>query len=33
MGSLIDRDQTRAREQEYPNTAGNALKQVAQAGL
>lgn len=31
--SLIDRDATRAREREYPNTAGNALKQVAQAGL
>ena len=33
MGSLLDRDQTRAREKEYPNTAGNALKQVSQAGL
>ena len=33
MGSLLDRDQTRTREKEYPNTAGNALKQVAQAGL
>ena len=28
MTSLIDRDQTRAREEEYPDTAGNAIKQI-----
>ena len=30
MTSLIDRDQTRARETEYPDTAGNAIKQITQ---
>ena len=30
MTSLIDRDQTRARETAYPATAGNAVKQIAE---
>ena len=28
MASLMDKDQTSARERQYPNTAGNAVKQI-----
>lgn len=30
MGSLLDRDKTQERETKYPETAGNALKQLTQ---